>query len=90
MNEDQVTQAIDEIERVLRREDPELVQRIRHLRRRDDVTVLGVFVLLAAGAVLLIVGLATLSWPALAAGLFSLVSSVLVDQHHKRSLRRVP
>ena len=45
---------------------------------------------LAVGAVLMIVGLATLSWPTWAAGLFVLVTSVVADEHHKRGLRRPP
>jgi Protein of unknown function (DUF3040) len=90
MNEDQVTQAIDEIKRTLAHDDPAFVQRVRQLRRRDGVTDLSVFVLLAVGAVLLTVGLATLSWPTVVAGLLALVASVLVDEHHKRSLKRVP
>jgi hypothetical protein len=85
MNDDRVTRAIDEIERVLADDDPAFVQRVRHLQRSEDVTVLAVFLLLAAGAVLLTVGLAILSWPAVAAGLFALVGSVLVDRRHKRS-----
>jgi hypothetical protein len=84
MDDDQVTQAIEEIEHELRREDPDFVRRIRHLRRWDDLTVLCVFALLAAGAVFLTVGLAAASWPAAAAGLFALVSSVIVDHHRTR------
>ena len=72
MNNDRFTEAIDDIERNLRREDPAFVQRI------------------AVGAVLLIAGLATLSWPAWAAGLFALITSVVADEHHKRNLRRLP
>ena len=85
MNDDNVTRAINEVERVLANDDPAFVQRVRHLQRSEDVNVLSVFVLLAAGAVLLTVGLATLSWHAFAAGLFALVASVLVDRRHKRS-----
>jgi hypothetical protein len=85
MNDDKVTRAIHEIERLLAHDDPAFVQRLRRLQRRDDVTVLSVFVLLAAGAVLLTVGLATPSWPVFAGGLFALASSVLVDRRHKRS-----
>jgi Protein of unknown function (DUF3040) len=90
MNNDRFSEAIDHIECGLRREDPAFVQRIRHLERRDDMTALSVFALMAVGAVLLIAGLATLSWPAWAAGLFALVTSVVADEHHKRSLRRLP
>jgi len=90
MNNDRFTDAIDDIEACLRREDPAFVQRIRHLQRRDDLTTLTVFALMAVGAVLLIAGLATLSWPAWAAGLFALATSVVADEHHKRNLRRLP
>jgi hypothetical protein len=90
MNNDRFTEAIGDIERGLRREDPAFVQRIRHLQRRDDLTAICVFALIAVGAVLLIAGLATLLWPAWAAGLFALASSVVADEHHKRNLRRLP
>jgi Protein of unknown function (DUF3040) len=90
MDDDRFTEAIDDIERGLRHQDPDFVQRIRHLQRRNDLTALSVFVLMAVGAVLLIVGLATLSWPTWAAGLFVLVTSVVADEHHKRGLGRLP
>jgi membrane protein implicated in regulation of membrane protease activity len=45
---------------------------------------------MTVGAVLLIVGLVTLSWPTWAAGVFVLVISVVADEHHKRGLRRLP
>ena len=90
MDEDQVSRAIEDIEQGLRREDPALVQRLHHLQRRDDAAVLSIFVLLAAGAVLLAVGLATLAWPLWAAGLAALAASVLVDGQRKRFLGRVP
>ena len=90
MNDDKITQTVDEIERELAHDDPAFVRRVGRLQRRDDTIVLSVFALLATGAVLLIAGLATGSWPAWAGGLFALVTSVLVDEHHKRSLRRAP
>jgi hypothetical protein len=40
--------------------------------------------------VLLTVGLATLSWMAWGAGLIALLTSVLVDEHHKHAIRRMP
>jgi Protein of unknown function (DUF3040) len=88
MDEDQVSQVIDDIERGLRREDPAFVQRLRRLQRRDDATVLSAFVLLAAGAVLLITGLATKSWPTAAAGVAALAACVLVDNQRPRILGR--
>jgi hypothetical protein len=90
MDDDRFREAIDDIERGLRHEDPDFVQRIRRIQRRDDLTALSVFALVALGAVLLIVGLATLSWPTSAAGLFVLVTSAVADEHHKRGLRRLP
>jgi Protein of unknown function (DUF3040) len=90
MDDDRFTDAIDDIERRLRHEDPDFVQRFRHLQRRDDMTALSIFALMAVGAVLMIVGLATLSWPTWAAGLLVLVTSVVADEHRKRGLRRLP
>ena len=90
MNDDKIAQTVDEIERELSHDDPAFVRRVGRLERRDDTIVLSVFALLAAGAVLLIVGLATLSWPTCAAAFVALVSSVAVDERHKRSLRRAP
>jgi hypothetical protein len=50
--------------------------------------VVTVFVLLAAGAVLLTIGVATVSLVPWLVGLASLVAAVAVDDHHKKSLRR--
>jgi hypothetical protein len=50
MDNDRFTEAIGDIERGLRHEDPDFVQRIRHLQRRDDLTALSVFALLTVGA----------------------------------------
>ena len=90
MNDDPVTRAIDEIERALRRDDPAFLHRVQQLQRREMANVLTVLTLLASGAVLLTVGLATVSWPIWGAGLIALVASVLVDEHHKHSLDRLP
>jgi hypothetical protein len=90
MDDDQVTRTLDEIERALRQDDPALLQRVSHLQRQELATFLAVVSLLAAGAVLLTVGLATLSWPVWGAGLGTLVASVLVDEYHKHSLKRWP
>jgi hypothetical protein len=52
--------------------------------------VITVALLLVTGAVLLTVGLATLSWLAWGGGLVALLTSVVVDEHHKHVLRRMP
>jgi hypothetical protein len=90
MNDDQVSQALDEIERSLCQEDPAFAKRLRAVRRAEIGTVLTVAFLLVSGAVLLTVGLATLSWMAWGAGLIALLTSVLVDEHHKHAIRRMP
>lgn len=90
MDEDQVSRAMDDIERGLRREDPAFVRRLRHLQRRDDVAVLSAFVLLASGAVLLTVGLARGSWPTCVAGSAALAASVVVGDRRERVLGRIP
>ncbi len=90
MNDDQVARAIHEIECALVQEDPIFLRRVRQLHRREAATVLSVFALLAAGAVLLTVGLATLSWVVWCGGLLSLVIAAVVDQHHQSHLRRFP
>jgi hypothetical protein len=90
MNDDQVSRALDEIERSLCQDDPAFERRLRAVRRSEIGTVLTVALLLVSGAVLLTVGLATLSWMAWGAGLIALLTSVLVDEHHKHALRRMP
>jgi hypothetical protein len=79
-----VRDAIDEIDDDLDREDPDFVQRMHRLERAEIVNALAVFLLLAVGAVLMTVGLATLSWPAWAAGGLAFVVSFAVDHHHRR------
>jgi hypothetical protein len=90
MNDDQVSRALDEIERSLCQDDPAFERRLRAVRRAEIGTVLTVALLLVSGAVLLTVGLATLSWMAWGGGLIALLTSVLVDEHHKHALRRMP
>jgi Protein of unknown function (DUF3040) len=88
MNDDQVSRAIERIEQELVHDDPAFVHRFSAARRAELCTAIAVFVLLASGAVLLTVGLATPSWIAGGAGLLTLVASVLVDEHHKHACRR--
>jgi hypothetical protein len=90
MDDDHVSGAIERIEQGLAHEDPAFVQRVRALHRAEIGTAVTVFVLLATGTVLLTVGLATPSWFAWGAGLVALLVAVLVDEHHKHTLRRNP
>ena len=52
MNDRQVDQAIQEIERALVADDPEFARHVRATQRKDVINVVAVFVLLAVGAVL--------------------------------------
>ncbi|HEY3142106.1 MAG TPA: DUF3040 domain-containing protein [Acidimicrobiales bacterium] len=90
MNDDQVRRTIEELEGSLACDDPALLKRFRALRRADIVNVLSVFALIAAGTVLLTVGLATRSWPLWTVGVAAFLTSFVVDEHHKRTLRRNP
>jgi hypothetical protein len=90
MNDNQITHAFDEIERALFREDPAFVQRLHRVQRREKTIDLSIFVSLAVGAVLLTVGLATPSWPTLAAASIAFIISAALDAHHKRSLKLAP
>lgn len=88
MNDDQVSREVEEIERGLVHDDPAFVQRLSAMRRADTVATVTVFLLLTSSAVLLAVGLGTLSWPAWAGGWLALVMSFVVDELHKRARRR--
>jgi hypothetical protein len=87
MNERQVDEMVDELERALMVDDPEFARRILRVQRDETVNFVVVFVLLAVGAVLLTVGLATAFVIPWLAGIASLLTAVLVDDHHKRALR---
>jgi hypothetical protein len=80
---------IDEIERTLLRDDPSFAIRLRKLdqthKRHDTV----VFSLLAATALLLAVGVATLSPVAWLAGACAYFSSFAVDIRHERKLQQL-
>ena len=78
MNNDQRILEIDDIERALLGEDPTLPKRMRALERTDTLNVFVVFSLLATGAVLLAVGLATLSFGVWTTGVAALIMSALV------------
>jgi hypothetical protein len=88
MNDEEVRAEVDQIERALRDEDPAFVRRVHAVCRHEACTVVTVFLLLAAGAVLLTVGVATVSLIAWLLGLGALVTAVVVDDHHKKALRR--
>jgi hypothetical protein len=88
MDDEQVKSAVAEMERALQAEDPGFVRRVHAVRRADNANCVAVFLLLAAGAVLLTIGVATVSLVPWTLGLVSLVTAVLVDDHHKKTLRR--
>jgi len=83
MEDEQVNAAIEDIERALVADDPEFARRVQVVQRNDDINFIAVFVLLAAGAVLLTVGLATHRWIPWSIGVAMLVVSVLVDDRHR-------
>jgi hypothetical protein len=87
---DQVSGTINGIERELRSEDPAFVRRVHAIRRAEVANAFTVVALLASGAVLLAVGLATFSWAVWCAGVVALLASIAVDERHKRVLRRSP
>jgi hypothetical protein len=92
MNNDQLDpqiDEIDEIERVLLRDDPALARRLRKLDQTDMRHDAVVFSLLAASALLLAVGVATLSPAAWLAGACAYFSSFAVDIGHERKLQQL-
>jgi hypothetical protein len=87
MKDEQVNAAIEDIERALAADDPGFVHRVRVVRRDAAINFVTVFVLLAAGAVLLTVGLATSEWVPWSIGVAMLIFSVLIDDHHRHRRR---
>jgi Protein of unknown function (DUF3040) len=85
MNDHQVQAAIHDLELRLRQDDPEMVRRFHATQRAEFVATVTVMFLLAAGAVLLTVGIATTSAVAWVLGLAALFASIAVDSRHKRS-----
>lgn len=83
MNDEQVNAAIEDIERALVADDPDFARRVQVVQRNDAINFIAVFVLLAAGAVLLTAGLATHRWIPWSIGVAMLVFSVLVDDRHR-------
>jgi hypothetical protein len=90
MNEQQVDARLDELEQELMVDDPAFVHRMVRVERHDKVNVVIVFVLLAVGAVLLTAGIATALVIPWLAGVASLLTALLVDGHHRRTLRDSP
>jgi hypothetical protein len=81
-----LTEAIEDIERGLRRDDPDFVRRMQRLpgsARRDAIAVVG---LLVVSAVLLTLGLATPSSLAWVAGGFAFLGAFAVDRRRNRRL----
>ena|SRR5437588_7750278 len=77
-----VGRTIEDLEQGLSEDDPELAKRLRAMFRTDYATYLTVFALIATGAMLFTVGLATLSWAAWSAGLLTMLAATLLDAHH--------
>lgn len=87
MNVDELDRRIEDIERELLRDDPTLGKQFAKLDpvyRWHDATV---FMLLAASAVFLMIGLAAMSIAAWLAGAISVVTAFTVDARHERALR---
>lgn len=83
-----VDRALREIEVGLRQDDPEFERRMQRIERADIGNALAVFTLLAASAVLLVIGLATQTLSAWIGGVVALFGSFLVDHHYQRGVER--
>ena len=90
MNDEQIGAVIDKIERALAIDDPAFVRRFHKIRRSEAINAVIVFVLLAAGAVLLTVAVATTTVVPGAIALAALTGAVLADELHQRTQRRPP
>lgn len=89
-NDDPIRLQIDGVERALWREDPAFMLQVRRIRRVDTAHVLTVFVLLAAGSVLVTVGAAASTIVAGGVGLVAMAAACLLDRRRQRVLRRSP
>lgn len=99
MTNDHVSRTIEELERALTREaiadvehglardDPAFVRRFHHHCRVEMALAITVFLMLAIGAILLTVGLATLAWPAWVGGAAAFLGSFAVNALHERMVR---
>lgn len=83
-----IDRAFHHIELGLAQDDPDFVRRVRRLQRSDVVHAIAVFLLLAVGAVLLVVGLATQTWATWLAGGSAFLCSFAVDACYQRSIGR--
>jgi hypothetical protein len=81
--------AIEEVEQHLAADDPELVHRVRQWYRVEVATAIAVFALLAIGAVLLTVGIATASWGGWFGGLGAFAGAFAVNAVRDRMARRL-
>jgi len=84
----EIDHAIRTIEVGLSQTDPDFVGHMRRLERRAVVHAVAVFVLLAVGAVLLLVGMATQTGATWLAGGAALLCSVAVDAYYQRGNER--
>lgn len=85
MNDEQVGRVIDDLERTLVVDDPVFVRHFHKVYRCEAINVVVVSSLLAVGAVLLAVGLATAALIPCAIGVAAFVGAVVVDERHKRT-----
>lgn len=90
MNIEHLVREIDEVEAALRRDDPALSKRLRALESGSSLAVGAVFALLAIGAVLVTIGLATLSLAVWSTGVAAFAASFLVDRFRQRRHREPP
>lgn len=90
MTNDRVDREIEAIERFLHDDDPALWRRFHDLQRADFRSSVTVFALLALGAVLLVVGLANLSFAAIVTGGVAFAAASLVDHMYRRQLGLAP
>ncbi len=87
MNVDQLDRKLDAIEQELLRDDPTLGEQFAKLDPVDSRHDALVFMLLAASAVFLMVGLSTMSIAAWLAGAISVISAFTIDHQHEHMLR---
>ena len=79
-----IDEAIRGIELALAQEDPEFVAHMRKLEKATQVNAIAVISLLAVSAVLLIAGLATLTYTTWAAGALAFIGAFAVDHRYQR------
>jgi uncharacterized membrane protein YesL len=87
LNEEQVGSVIAELERSVVIDDPAFVRRFHNIRRNEWLHAVIVFVLLAVGAVLLAVTLATTAALHGGVALIALIGAVVADEVYERRCR---